>query len=393
LVHETSADGVPALSGGLRRPTRSRLESHALRFSDMSYIIHGDKLMKTTRSAFTLVELLVVIAIIGVLIGLLLPAVQKVREAAARTQCQNNLKQIGLAIHNYHDSFAVLPVGKGANYVPSVPGAATYARWSVHSQLLPYLEQENLYNSIDFNYPPETPGMGNNVINFMPAYQNPGRINADACRTVVPLFLCPSDPAQAPVTWLGQNNYYASQGAEFLCDLSERLQSTVDPQELPNGVFYYLSRVALTDITDGTSQTAFFSEKKRGLGFPDPATSMFVISPFTTLDETYQACTTLNTQTATPLTNVQGSSWCMGEMCCTTYNHVSLPNGTTCAGTGFPGTMANMPMDVPPSSYHPGGVNVLLGDGGVHFIMDNITLAAWRALGSRNLGEVIMGDF
>jgi prepilin-type N-terminal cleavage/methylation domain-containing protein len=114
--------------------------------------------MNRRRFGFTLIELLVVIAIIGVLISLLLPAVQKVREAANRTECLNNLKQIGLALHNYHDTHKSLPFGKGPNYVKSRPGSAAYARWSAHSQLLPYIEQDNLYRSIDFTFPPETPG-------------------------------------------------------------------------------------------------------------------------------------------------------------------------------------------------------------------------------------------
>ena len=90
-----------------------------------------------------------------------------------------------------------------------------------------------------------------------------------------------------------------------------------------------------------------------------------------------------------PLTSRQGMSWVMGEMCCTTYNHVSTPNTRSCAGLGFPGNMANMAMQVPPSSAHPGGVNVLLGDGSARFVADSITLATWRALGSRNGGEVV----
>jgi hypothetical protein len=108
-----------------------------------------------------------------------------------------------------------------------------------------------------------------------------------------------------------------------------------------------------------------------------------------TMDDTYNACQGLNPATATPLTSKQGSSWVMGEMCCTTYNHVSVPNGATCAGIGFVGGMQNMAMDVPPSSQHAGGVNAVFGVGSVHFISNSIDLATWRALGTRNGGEVV----
>ncbi len=337
------------------------------------------------RNAFTLIELLVVIAIIGILIGLLLPAVQKVREAAARAKCQNNLKQIGLALHNYESANRKFPFGKGQNYVGKVPGAAAYARWSFHSQLLPFIEQDNLYHAIDFTYPPETPGMGG-AVPFMPAYQNPGRVNAGQCRTVVPTFICPSDPAQEPADWPGQNNYYASQGAQYLCDLSGSLKSTIDPTEVPNGPFYYLSNTKIADITDGVSNTAFMSEKCRGSGTPDFSVDMIQIPNQNSLNATYTTCMA-QTPSSTPLTSKQGFSWVMGEMCCTTYNHVSTPNTTSCAGIGFPGTMANMAMQVSANSKHPNGVNVFFGDGSVRFIPSTIDLTVWRSMGTMNGGE------
>src|SRR3974390_714248 len=148
--------------------------------------------MKKPSSGFTLIELLVVIAIIAVLISLLLPAVQSAREAARRSQCTNNLKQIGIACHNYITNFQQLPFGKGAGYTVSVPGTKAYARWSAHSQLLMFIEQGNLFNSINFNLAPATPGMAGDIP-FMPAFQNANRENATASRTQISVFLCPSD--------------------------------------------------------------------------------------------------------------------------------------------------------------------------------------------------------
>jgi prepilin-type N-terminal cleavage/methylation domain-containing protein/prepilin-type processing-associated H-X9-DG protein len=350
--------------------------------------------MLRRRSALTLIELLVVIAIIAVLLGLLLPAVQKVREAAARMKCENNLKQIGLACHNYHDVYKSLPFGKGQDYTssPLVPGVPVYPRWSVNTLILPYLEQNNLYQSIDFNYPPETPGMGG-AVNFMPAYQNPGRQNAVASRTVISTFLCPSDAAPQPSDWPGQNNYLGNMGTTYMCDVSDQHPSTLDPSATADGIFYYLSNVRFADISDGTSNTALFSEKRRGQGVPNPRTDMFIMPVASSQSQAYADCEGTDPNSATPLTSKQGYSWVMGEMCCTTYNHMALPNAITCASTGFPGGMQNMAMVVPPSSLHANGVNLTLCDGSVRFVANNISLTTWRAIGSRNGGDLLGSDF
>jgi prepilin-type N-terminal cleavage/methylation domain-containing protein len=295
--------------------------------------------MSSRRPGFTLIELLVVIAIIGVLIALLLPAVQSAREAARRSQCVNNLKQIGIAIHNYAGSFQVLPFGKGGSYATVLPNTPVYARWSAQSQLLMHIEQGAVFNAINFSLPPETPGMRGDVP-FMPAYQNPNRENATASRIQIATFLCPSDDPPL-IEWPGGTNYLGNQQT-WACDLSESNPSDVAPGEKVQGIFYYLSAVKFADVKDGLSNTVFFSEKIRGNDQPDGngRSDQLIISAVTSLDETLRACRAMNPLTATRLTRRTGMSWVMGEMCCTTYNHVDVPNAKTCAGTGFPGSMA-----------------------------------------------------
>jgi prepilin-type N-terminal cleavage/methylation domain-containing protein/prepilin-type processing-associated H-X9-DG protein len=349
-------------------------------------------------AGFTLIELLVVIAIIAVLIALLLPAVQSAREAARRMQCINNLKQFGLAMHNYENALRCLPFGKGDNYIPVVPNAPVYARWSTHSQLLGFLEQTPLFNAINFNLPPELPSLDSYNQGFYMAFQDPNRENSTACRVVISTFVCPSDPAGSagPSGWNGGNSYYGNEGS-WLCDCCQQNPSTVAPGYLPQGPLYNRSCVNLASMTDGTSNTAFFSERRRGQGSPDIKNDMYMMNNALTIDQTWQVCNQMDMTMAMPLTSWMGATWAIGDMTCSTYNHVSTPNTRTCAemsgGMMMPGaSMANMAVQLPPSSYHPGGVNVLLGDGSVKFIKESVALNAWRALSTRNGGEVVSSD-
>jgi len=312
------------------------------------------------RRGFTLIELLVVIAIIAILIALLVPAVQKVREAAARTQCTNNLKQFALALHNYHDANKTFPSGRDSKSI------------STHAYLLPYMEQDAIFKSI----------------NFTVSYNNAA--NAFARAQQVPIFVCPSDTRTltVPTGWAG-TSYRANQGSGVLWGAVGSGSNAGMPP--PNGPFYENSKHKMVEIADGTSNTAAFSEHLIGDFSNAIATDRTdTFEPGThpaTADQAVADCA------GTDVTNVGnqgvsnvGAPWLQGYHSTTIYFHVGLPNTRSCMFP--PGRIATTA-----NSNHTSGVNLALCDGSVRFVSNSVSLATWRAVGSRDQGEVLGNDF
>jgi prepilin-type N-terminal cleavage/methylation domain-containing protein/prepilin-type processing-associated H-X9-DG protein len=321
--------------------------------------------LKRPRSAFTLIELLVVIAIIAVLIGLLVPAVQKTREAASRLRCANNLKQFGLAFHHYHDSNGSFPPAyekKSTPAYPSVP--AKYYRWSSLAQVLPYIEQSNLRNLIDTSIPLYD-ATGQNVL----------PPNQYGVAQIVKIMVCSSDKELRLDPRFGPSNYVQCVGNG----------SNGGQRTGANGVFTVDATCRITDIYDGTTNTALLSETLLGPGGPDVTDRSAVnyrlhYAKFASGPLTPAFCAT-----ATRWLTDRGESWADGETI--VYDHFYPPNHRDwdcMASGGFSFRAAR--------SGHSNGVNLALGDGSVRFVSDSVNLATWQALGSRNGGEVV-GDY
>ena len=295
----------------------------------------------TLRAGFTLIELLVVVAIIAILIGLLLPAVQKVREAAARMSCSNNLKQMGLACHSYHSALNCLPPGYTAT--AAYPGTAPGWGWAAY--LLPHLEQSPLASQINLALPAE---------------------GQPAVQTVLKVFLCPSDPvtpapfavtdaAGAAICLAAPSSYAATVGddASEVDDLTS------------NGVFYRNSAVRLTDITDGTSQTVMIGDRAwadtKGIWAGVPTNSV------------------ARAGATNPWPAVTGPGQCL----------VLVHNNWINIKTDADGGLDDF------SSKHVNGVNLLFADGSVRFVRsitaDGPERRAFWAMGTRSGGEVISG--
>jgi prepilin-type processing-associated H-X9-DG protein len=299
-------------------------------------------------------------AIIGILIALLLPAVQQAREAARRIRCRNNLKQVGLALHNYESSLKVFPPGR-LNW-PYV--------YSPQAFLLPYLEQANLEHLINYN------------VSFTGA-DLPAWPNAQAALTTVPTYACPSDGERVPGSSFGATSYAGNVGSGLVA--GSNLNTIGLPGPYADGVFFQGSSISFRDLMDGSSNTAAFSETLLGNGSPsasgglprDPRREVLLL-PGGTPTTTANCAPGSGTWWAD-----RGIRWIQGSYGYALYNHFYTPNASTFDCNNQSRTHALTAA----RSAHAGGVNVVLCDGSVRFVGDTVDVGIWRALATRAGGE------
>ncbi len=359
------------------------------------------------RNAFTLVELLVVIAIIGALVGLLLPAVQSAREAARRTSCSNNLRQFGLAMFNYESARGHFPPTD-----VRVSGTTGFG-WSFHSRLLPYAEEAGLADRFDFKQQAFTG-------NF--SAQQPTAAFVTLFATPVPMLLCPSDPAptvnKSNGYDYGGNNYMVSFGSARADGAGTYYWDFSKPTD---GIVFENSKVRISKITDGTSKTAIASEAVRSIanGTADAVTFAAGSPPRMPYQYTANASSThawnsstLKTGSMTSPTTQQAddlvnrwtelTSWRhagspsmrgRGQAWAATTAGNSLTNGFLPPNSTIPDYVVHWSGFFGPKSFHPGGANVLFGDGRVVLLSDKTDKDLHRDLHSINGGEQVTGDF
>ncbi len=319
-------------------------------------------------SGFTLVELLVVIAIIGILVGLLLPAVQAAREAARRMQCSNNLKQLSLAFHTYHDAHRTLPA-----YQYNVVGTSSWQGHGAMTMVLPFIEQGNLFNQMRFTEAFDS-AFNNNV----------GRVKLSA-------FLCPTDINYPDITW-GGNNYMVNGGAHV-----NLYATTGNPKS--GGAFSRSQPSKLADLTDGTSNVILISELLKGdntnasLDLRRDVTNSLVMAnrEFPTSAEVEAAGVACDGTAATYQQSNAGRAWHGSFPGWIVFNAVAPPNWkhiSCCDGGGF-GYACDRNGIVPARSLHTGGVQIGMGDGSVHFVSDGVDLLLWQRLGARGDGNPV----
>jgi prepilin-type N-terminal cleavage/methylation domain-containing protein/prepilin-type processing-associated H-X9-DG protein len=350
-----------------------------------------------TRRGFTLIELLVVIAIIAVLISLLLPAVQSAREAARRAQCINNLKQIGLALHNYHSSNNVFPLGgsNNADTLAQNPPYSDWCNWGAQTLMLPYMEQAPLYNAVNFDW-------------ACPDYGGLTACNSTVYATILSSYMCPSDP------WVGGksgnlNSYMASYGTTI--SMPDYWPGWT--QQGSSGMFAVWMSYGISDCIDGTSNTVAYSEaitgngqystlyKGNGLmnvgGAANAWTFDATTNPTPVLAQLQLCSTSFTTTNLANITPRRGYRWQEGIPGFSMFNHLQVPNDSQypvnyCRVSCSAGCNMDQAYSAPASSYHSGGVNACMADGSVKFVKSSVNRMTWWALGTRGGGEVISSD-